>query len=98
MAITAQDRALGQAGVGMLLSGLLERWCRRRRVWLAVVALNAVVMTVYLWHMVPDVVVALAAFRLGLLDDVVPLPGAWFAARVPWVLACAVVRTGSRPA
>lgn len=83
--------ALGQSGIAILVSPAVERWCRRRRVWLAVVAVNAVAMSMYLWHLVPLVTVALIYQQLGLLDGVEPLGGQWFLGRVPWVLACAVV-------
>lgn len=48
--------AAGQTGLVLLLHGPVERWLTRPRLWTAVVAVNAVVLTVYLWHMVSVVI------------------------------------------
>lgn len=47
--------ALLQLGLAMLARPLAVRWLRRRRVWKAVIAANAVVLTVFLWHMTAKV-------------------------------------------
>lgn len=85
--------ALGftQAGVALALRPSLERWLRRPAAWLGVVTVNAVILTVYLWHMVPVVVVALAQREVGLLPQPEIGSGAWLALRVPWVAVLALV-------
>lgn len=82
--------AAAQTGLVLLLRGPLERVCQGRA-WVPVVAVNAVAMTLYVWHMVPVVLVALPAHALGALAGPEPLTGAWFALRPVWLLACAVV-------
>jgi hypothetical protein len=83
--------AAGQCGLAILVRGRLERWCERPRVWLAVVAVNAVAMSLFLWHLVPVVAVALALRAAGLIEVVQPLTPRWWATRPLWLLACAAV-------
>ncbi|MEV0156553.1 acyltransferase [Micromonospora sp. NPDC050686] len=83
--------ATAQLGLLLLLRGPAERWLRRCRPWQAVIAVNAVVLTVFLWHLTA------AILLIGLLDalGVLPTPtvgtAAWWAWRVPWLLALAVM-------
>ncbi|MFC0003040.1 acyltransferase family protein [Micromonospora siamensis] len=80
-----------QLGLILLLRGPAQRWLRRGGPWQAVIAVNAVVLTVFLWHLTA------AILLIGLLDalGVLPTPAvgtaAWWAWRVPWLLALAVV-------
>lgn len=86
--------ATAQLGLILLLRDPAERWLRRSGPWQAVIAVNAVVLTVFLWHLTA------AVLLIGLLDalGVLPTPpvgsAAWWAWRVPWLLALAVVLTG----
>ncbi|MCP3786468.1 acyltransferase [Micromonospora sp. A3M-1-15] len=83
--------ATAQLGLILLLREPAQRWLRRSRPWQAVIAVNAVVLTVFLWHLTA------AVLLVGLLDalGVLPTPpvgtAAWYAWRVPWLLALAVV-------
>ncbi|MEU9826417.1 acyltransferase family protein [Micromonospora chersina] len=83
--------ATAQLGLILLLREPAQRWLRRPRPWRAVIAVNAVVLTVFLWHLTA------AVLLVGLLDalGVLPTPpvgtAAWYAWRVPWLLALAVV-------
>ena len=83
--------ATAQLGLVLLLRDPAERWLRRSGPWQAVIAVNAVVLTVFLWHLTA------AVLLVGLLDGlgVLPTPrvgsAAWWAWRVPWLLALAVV-------
>ena len=67
---------------------------RRSGPWQAVIAVNAVVLTVFLWHLTA------AVLLIGLLNvlGVLPTPpvgsATWWAWRVPWLLALAVVLAG----
>ncbi|GIG20234.1 hypothetical protein Cch01nite_09580 [Cellulomonas chitinilytica] len=93
--------ASAQTGVVLLLRPAADRWLRRPRVWLAVVAVNAVVLTVYLWHMVPVVVVGTTLVRGGVLPQHDVGSGAWWAWRLPWlavltVLLVAIVAVAGR--
>ncbi|WP_236836504.1 acyltransferase [Blastococcus sp. KM273129] len=82
---------VAQAGAVLLARGPLGRLARRRPVWTATAAVNATVLTLYLWHMVPILVAAPALYLSGILPDPEPLSADWFAVRPLWVLACAVV-------
>ncbi|MFG3702106.1 acyltransferase [Micromonospora sp. NPDC047620] len=80
-----------QLGLILLLRDPAERWLRRSRPWQAVIAVNAVVLTVFLWHLTA------AILLVGALDAAGELPtppvgsAAWLAWRVPWVLMLTVV-------
>jgi peptidoglycan/LPS O-acetylase OafA/YrhL len=81
--------AVFQLGVVLLLRGALAAWTRRRQVWKAVVAVNAVVMTVFLWHMTA----LLAAFVLleATGFPIHPAPtAAWWLQRPLWLVLPAV--------
>jgi hypothetical protein len=75
-----------QLGIALLLRPAAVRLLERRRVWTAVIAVNASIMTIFLWHLT-----ALAA-AAALLVGVVHLAPAhtvgspmWWALRIPWV-------------
>lgn len=76
--------AVFQLGIALLLRPALTAWTGRRRVWKAVVAVNAVIMTVFLWHMTA----LLAAFVLveatGIPIYAVPSPE-WWIQRPLWL-------------
>ncbi|MGC4890418.1 acyltransferase family protein [Micromonospora sp. DT227] len=83
--------ATAQLGLILLLRRPAGRWLRRPGPWQAVIAVNAVVLTVFLWHLTA------AILLIGLLDalGVLPTPpvgsAAWWGWRVPWLLALTVV-------
>jgi fucose 4-O-acetylase-like acetyltransferase len=70
-------------GLVMLARPFVTRWLARPRVWTAVVALNGVVMTVFLWHLT-----ALLIAVLVLLPSGFPQPAVgtalWWALRPLW--------------
>ncbi|MGH3742521.1 MAG: acyltransferase family protein, partial [Micromonosporaceae bacterium] len=57
--------AVFQLGLSTLLAPALSAWLRRRGPWRAVVAANAVVLTVFLWHMTALLAVFLVVEQLG---------------------------------
>ncbi|KAB1909114.1 acyltransferase [Micromonospora sp. AMSO31t] len=83
--------ATAQLGLILLLREPAGRRLRRPRPWRAVIAVNAVVLTVFLWHLTA------AVLLVGLLDALGALPtppvgsAAWWGWRVPWLLALTVV-------
>ncbi len=83
--------AATQTGLILLLRGPVDRWLARPRPWAAVVAVNSVVLTVYLWHMVPILVVAPALVLTGVLPQYPIGSAAWLLLRLPWMLALAIV-------
>ncbi|MGN9775860.1 acyltransferase family protein [Micromonospora sp. H33] len=80
-----------QLGLILLLRGRAERWLGRDRPWMAVIAVNAVVLTVFLWHLTATILLVGALDAVGLLPTPAPGSAAWFAWRVPWALLLATV-------
>lgn len=75
---------LWQVGLVMLLRQGFTRWLSRRRVWAAVIGLNAVIMTMFLWHQTAMILTVGAIYPLGF-----PQPRAgtatWWLLRPVWV-------------
>lgn len=86
--------ALVQIGVLFALVPVLNR-VLARGVWPRVIALaNENVMALYLWHMLPVIVVTLIGYPTGLLPQPPLGSGAWWLARLEWELVLAVVAAG----
>lgn len=81
---------VAQAGLVLLLAGPARRVLTRTSVWAAVVAVNGVIMTLFLWHMVPVVVAASLLYPIGIMPDPAVGTAGWFALRPVWLMACAV--------
>lgn len=88
--------ALAAAQIGVTLS-LRERassWLHRSRPWMVVVAVNSVILTIFLWHMAAAIFAAVILYATGILP-VVPVGSAeWFMLRIPWLVVCLVVLAG----
>ncbi|WP_427919997.1 acyltransferase family protein [Streptomyces sp. cg40] len=86
--------AVGQVGVALLLAPTMRRLLGRAQLWGLVRPLGGISMTLYLWHMLPVLVVAGAFY----LTDLAPEPaygsGSWWALRVPWLAVLTVVLVG----
>ncbi|MEH0822611.1 MULTISPECIES: acyltransferase family protein [unclassified Micromonospora] len=80
-----------QVGLILLLRDPAERWLHRTRPWQAVIAVNAVVLTIFLWHLSAAVLLVGALDAVGLLPTPPAGSAAWLAWRVPWVLMLTVV-------
>ncbi len=90
--VTLAFLGMFQAGLALAWEGPLRRWLTRPRPWRAVVAVNAQIMTLYLWHLTAMVVVigvSLVAGGFGLHPR--PLSAAWWLTRPLWYLVLAVV-------
>lgn len=83
--------AATQAGIVLVTQPAVSRWLRRLRPWSVVVALNAVVLTLFVWHMSAAIIAAVALYPTGVLPQPDVDSGVWLIWRVPWVAACAVV-------
>jgi len=77
--------------VALLVRAPAERWLRRTRPWTAVVAVNVVVLTIFLWHMTAAIIVALGLHAAGVLPTPAAGTGAWWAWRLPWLAMLLVV-------
>ncbi|SCG44773.1 acyltransferase family protein [Micromonospora coxensis] len=82
---------VAQLGLILLLRGPAERWLHRPRPWQAVIAVNAVVLTVFLWHLTAAILLVGALDAAGLLPTPAAGSAAWLAWRLPWVLLLTVV-------
>ena len=82
--------AVFQLGVIVLLRPRLSSWLRRQRVWKTVVGANAVIMTVFLWHMTA-LLAALTLFEAAGLRIYPEPTAAWWAQRPLWLLVPGVL-------
>jgi surface polysaccharide O-acyltransferase-like enzyme len=80
--------ATAQTALLVAVAPAVTRRLTRAR-WLA--AANAKVMAVYLWQMVPVVIVALVGYPSGLLPQPQPGTASWFWFRLVWLLILTVV-------
>jgi fucose 4-O-acetylase-like acetyltransferase len=64
---------------------------RAPRLWQRITWLNDRVLTVYLWHMTPVVVVAVALYPTGVLAQPAIGSAGWWALRPAWIAALALV-------
>ncbi|GAA4611985.1 acyltransferase [Actinoallomurus liliacearum] len=83
--------AIGQAGLLLAAEPAVTRLLRRPRLWRAVTRANRMVMTLYLWHMAPVILAAVALYPTGLLPSVPIGSPAWLRQRLIWVVTLTVV-------
>ncbi|GAA4975870.1 peptidoglycan/LPS O-acetylase OafA/YrhL [Nonomuraea thailandensis] len=83
--------AATQLGVALLLRERGERWLRVSRVWIAVVAVNAVILTIFLWHVSAAILLAAALHAAGVLPVSEAGSAAWFAWRLPLLVMLGLV-------
>lgn len=86
--------ALGitQAGLALAVEDHGRRLLENLAAWTAVVLVNGMIMTIYLWHLTAFVLVVTVAWLLGGVGlDVQPGTGAWWVARPAWFALYTVV-------
>lgn len=83
--------AAAQAGLLVSVAPPLTRWLSRSRWRRPLATANQKVMAVYLWQMVPVVVVALVGYPSGLLPQPATGTGPWWWFRPVWLVILAVV-------
>jgi hypothetical protein len=83
--------AATQVGVVLALQPAANRWLRRTRPWTAVVASNAVILTVFLWQMTAAAIAAVVLFPTGVMGQPPVDSAAWLLWRVSWMVCCAVI-------
>ncbi|MFJ8109905.1 acyltransferase [Streptomyces sp. NPDC096132] len=86
--------AVAQVGLCLLVAPGVRRVLERAAVWRAVRGLGAASMTLYLWHMVPVLMVAGAFYLTGLAPQPAYGSVGWWALRVPWLLVLGGVLGG----
>jgi len=80
--------ALGIVQCGLLLSieSPMRRWLARTRPWTAVVLVNGMIMTVFLWHLTASTLAIGGAFLINDIGlKVMPGTGLWWATRPLWI-------------
>ena len=82
--------ALFQLGLVLLATPRLDRALRRRRLWTAVLAVNGVAISLFVWHMTALLAVVLTVESLGMRLAAEP-DATWWWQRPLWVLAPAAV-------
>jgi len=80
--------ALGVVQCGLLLSieSPMRRWLAKPAPWTAVVLINGMIMTVFLWHLTASTLAIGAASWFGGVGlDITPGSGSWWAMRPLWI-------------
>ena len=67
-----------------------QAWLAKARVWTAVIAVNTMIMTLFLWHLTAFVVAVVVLYPLGLGQPVEP-SASWWLQRPIWLVAPLVV-------
>lgn len=82
--------AIWLIGAAMLLRSRANRWLASKRRWMAVIAANSLIMTVFLWRLTAYLVTILLLYPLG-LGHPTDSTASWWLQRPIWLLAPAVV-------
>ena len=80
-----------QAGLVMTLAPALNRALRAGFIQRVLARANSNVMALYLWHMVPVVIVAIVGYPAGLLPQPVEGTAQWWLARLEWLVVLSLV-------
>jgi hypothetical protein len=83
--------ATAQTGLVLLLRRPATAWLARARVWTVVVGVNAVILTVFLWHMTALVIGGFALVATGVLPEPTIGSAGWFWLRIPWLVVLGVI-------
>jgi fucose 4-O-acetylase-like acetyltransferase len=76
--------AAAQAGLVLAAEPAVSRWLARPRRWRRVQQLNASIINVYLWHMAPAIVIAVAFYPTGIIPQPAIGSGEWWLTRLAW--------------
>ena len=83
--------AVMQGGLLLAVEEPARRWLAGRVAWTATVAINANIMTLFIWHLTATTLVVLAAYLAGGIGLRLELGSAeWWWTRLPWILANAI--------
>jgi surface polysaccharide O-acyltransferase-like enzyme len=80
-----------QTGIAIAVAPALNRALRGMRVERALSIANNNIMALYLWHMIPVVIVAIIGYPAGLLPQPPEGSADWWLARLEWVVVLSVV-------
>ncbi len=82
--------AAWQIGLAMWVRRPVQRWLERSGPWQATIAVNSVIMTVFLWHLTALLITVLLLHPLGLGQDITAT-ARWWVERPIWVLGPLIV-------
>jgi len=82
--------AVWQVGLAMIVRGRARRWLESLRVWTAVIAVNTVIMTLFLWHLTAFVIAIVILYPAGLGNEV-ETTASWWLQRPLWLIAPLVI-------
>ncbi|MET7386910.1 acyltransferase [Streptomyces sp. NPDC005529] len=85
---------VAQTGLCLTVAPAVRRLLARERVWRFVRPVGGASMTLYLWHMLPVLVVAAAFYLTGLAPEPALGSASWWMLRVPWLLVLGAVLAG----
>ncbi|WP_204039656.1 acyltransferase family protein [Acrocarpospora phusangensis] len=80
-----------QLGTALLLRDRAERWLRQSRAWLGVIAVNAVILTIFLWHITAAILGLAVLHFAGILSTPSVGSTAWYAWRIPLLIMFSLV-------
>ncbi|OBI22549.1 acyltransferase [Mycobacterium sp. E2497] len=83
--------ACTQAGLAMAVAAMLDRVLHHGPVRRVLSTANANVMALYLWHMIPVVIVAIVAYPAGLIPQPHEGSATWWLVRLEWITILSVV-------
>src|SRR5262245_29107434 len=90
--VTLIALAIVQGGLLLAAQAPARRWLSGRVAWTATVALNASLMTLFVWHLTATTLVVVAAYLAGGVGlRIEPGTAAWWWSRFPWLTANAIV-------
>ena len=82
-----------EVGFAVMTRAAVARWLQRPRPWTAVIAVNSVIMTVFLWHLTVLVITIGLLYPIGFPQPEVGT-AAWWWWRPVWVACLAIVLAG----
>jgi len=83
--------AIMQGGLLLAAQRPARRWLEGRIPWMATVAINGGIMTLFIWHLTATTLVVLAAYLAGGIGlRAEPGSAEWWWLRIPWLLANAI--------
>ncbi len=77
--------ALFHGGLLLAVEKPFRRWLEGRRPWAATILVNGMIMTVYLWHLAPMVLIVGIGFWTGWGFLTAPGSAAWWGMRALWI-------------